>query len=75
MTNDELNGQDKIDEPETSESFEELTNRLKVGDAITLMERQTEELDDTGGGGTTRIKSYAFARTSWKDRVLRWFRR
>ncbi len=73
MTNDELNGQDRIGEPDTSESFEELTNRLKVGDAITLMERQIEEPDDTGG--TTRMKSYAFSRTSWKDRVLRWFRR
>ena len=72
MTNDELNGQDKIDEPDTSESFEDLTNRLKVGDAITLMERQIEEPDDTGG--ITQLKSYAFARTSWKDRVLRWFR-
>ena len=73
MTNDGMNDQDKIDEPDTSESFEELTNRLKVGDAITLMEQETEEPDTTGG--TTRTKSYAFARTSWTQRVLRWFKR
>ncbi len=68
-----MNDQDKTDEPDTSESFEELTNKLKVGDAITLMERETEEPDATGG--TTRMKSYAFARTSWTQRVLSWFRR
>lgn len=73
MTEDNMNGQDKIDEPETSESFEDLTNRLKVGEAITLMERQIEEPDNTGG--TTRIKSYAFKTTSWKQRILNWFRR
>ncbi len=61
------------DVTETSASFDEITSRLKVGDAITLLERETEEPDTTGG--TTQMKSYAFARTSWTQRVLNWFRR
>ncbi len=61
------------DVTETSASFDDITSRLKVGDAITLFERETEEPDTTGA--TTQMKSYAFARTSWTQRVLNWFRR
>ena len=68
-----MDDKNQPDETDTSDSYDELTNRLKVGDAITLLERETEELAPTGG--TTRIRSYAFARTSWTQRVLRWFRR
>ncbi len=56
---------------DSSPSFEELTNRLKVGDSITLMQRETELLDTAGD--TARVKTYAFAKTGWRHRVLRWF--
>ncbi len=62
-----------LDVTEKSASFDEITSRLNVGDAITLFERETEEPEPTGG--TTRMKSYAFARTSWTQRVLNWFKR
>ena len=68
-----MDDKNKPDVTDMSDSFDELTNRLKVGDAITLLEQETEEPDTTGS--TTRIRSYAFARTSWTQRVLRWFRR
>ncbi len=67
-----MDDENKPDVTDASDSYEELTNRLKVGDAITLLERETEEPDPAGG--TTRIRSYAFARTSWTQRLLRWFR-
>ncbi len=67
-----MDDRNKPDVTDASDSYEELTNRLKVGDAITLLERETEEPDTAGG--TTRIRSYAFARTGWTQRLLRWFR-
>ncbi len=70
-----MDDKNQPDVTDTSDSYDELTNRLKLGDGITLLERETEEPDPTGGGGTTRIRSYAFTRTSWTQRVLRWFRR
>ena len=70
---DDMDDKNKPDVTDMSDSFDELTNRLKVGDSITLLEQETEEPDTAGG--TTRIRSYAFARTSWTQRVLRWFGR
>ncbi len=67
-----MDDRNKPDVTQTSDSFDELTNRLKVGDSITLLEQETEEPDTTGG--TTRIRSYAFSRISWTQRVLRWFK-
>jgi uncharacterized protein YjdB len=68
-----MDDQNKLDVTDTSVSFNELTNRLKVGDSITLMQQVIEEPDSTGG--TVRVQSFAFTKRSWTERLLDWFRR
>ncbi len=68
-----MDDQNKLDVTDTSVSFNELTNRLKVGDSITLMQQVIEEPDSTGG--TVRVQSFAFAKKNWTERLFDWFRR
>ena len=68
-----MDDQNKLDVTDTSVSFNELTNRLKVGDSITLMQQVIEEPDSTGG--TVRVQSFAFTKKSWTERLFGRFRR
>lgn len=72
MAKNDMDDEERIDGVETPVSFNELTNRLKVGDSITLMQQVTEEPDSTGG--TVRVQSFAFAKKSWTERLLAWLR-